>query len=169
MKTRRPIPRPRSQRGAALVIGLVLLLILTLLAITGMNTATTELVMAGNEQFRRAAAMASTAGIEEAIADIRAVPAVSGAAPTVVSDVPFGTAPSDRFTTATRYVGDEHGLPQSSADRFIGLHYVIESTGVSARNARDRQVQGLFVVVGGSGSNGGSIGQVGTGLGAIGE
>ena len=61
-----------TERGAALVIGLVLLLILTLLAVTGMNTATTELVMAGNEQYRRAAAMAATAGIEEAIADIGA-------------------------------------------------------------------------------------------------
>ena len=42
-----------TERGAALVIGLVLLLILTLLAVTGMNTATTELVMAGNEQYGR--------------------------------------------------------------------------------------------------------------------
>ena len=41
------------QRGAALVIGLILLLVLTLLAVTGMNTASTELIMAGNEQYRQ--------------------------------------------------------------------------------------------------------------------
>jgi type IV pilus assembly protein PilX len=158
----------KNQRGAALVIGLVLLLILTLLAITGMNTATTELVMAGNEQFRRAAVMASTAGIEEAIADIGAVPTIPGAAPTQILNVPAGVAATDRFTTSTRYIGEETGLPQSSVDRFVGLHYEIESTGSSARNARDRQVQGVFVVAGASGSGGG-IGRIGTGLGALGE
>lgn len=157
-----------TQRGAALVIGLVLLLILTLLAITGMNTATTELVMAGNEQYRRAAAMASSAGIEEAIADIGAVSTVPGAAPREVRDVPAGNVAIDRFTTSTRYVGEETGLPQSSVDRFVGLHYEIDSTGSSARNARDRQVQGVFVVAGAAGGAGG-IGQIGTGLGALGE
>ncbi len=157
-----------TQRGAALVIGLVLLLILTLLAITGMNTATTELVMAGNEQFRRAAAMASTAGIEEAIADIGTVPTVPGAAPTRVQDVPVGVAATDRFTTSTRYVGEETGLPQSSVDRFIGLHYEIVSTGTSARNASDQQVQGVFVVAG-AGGGGNGIGRIGTGLGGLGE
>lgn len=157
-----------TERGAALVIGLVLLLILTLLAVTGMNTATTELVMAGNEQYRRAAAMAATAGIEEAIADIGAVPTVPGAAPTQVLDVPVGTSGVDRFSTASRYVGEETGLPQSSVDRFVGLHYEIDSTGTSLRNARDRQVQGLFIVAG-AGGGGGNVGQIGTGLGALGE
>lgn len=157
-----------TQRGAALVIGLVLLLVLTLLAITGMNTATTELVMAGNEQYRRAASMAATAGIEEAIADLGTVPAVPGAAPTLVADVPVGSAGTDSFSTSTRYVGEETGLPQSSVDRFVGLHYEIDSTGVSARNARDRQVQGVFVIAGGGGGAGGYR-QIGTGLGALGE
>ena len=41
----------RRQGGAALVVGLVLLMILTLLAISGMNTSTLELQMAGNFQF----------------------------------------------------------------------------------------------------------------------
>lgn len=158
-----------TQRGAALVIGLVLLLVLTLLAITGMNTATTELVMAGNEQYRRAAAMAATAGIEEAIADLDTVPAVPGAAPTEVRDVPVGAAGTDTFTTSTRYVGEETGLPQSSVDRFVGLHYEIDSTGRSARNARDRQVQGVFVVAGAGAGGNGDFRQIGTGLGAPGE
>ncbi|MGD9597608.1 MAG: PilX N-terminal domain-containing pilus assembly protein [Steroidobacteraceae bacterium] len=168
MKTT-PVPATfRPQRGAALVIGLVLLLILTLLAITGMNTATTELVMAGNEQYRRAAAMAATAGIEEAIADIGTVPAVPGAAPTEVTGVPVGAAGTDHYSSATRYIGAETGLPQSSVDRFVGLHYEIDSTGTSARNARDRQVQGVFVIAGASGG-GGATRQIGTGLGPLGE
>lgn len=168
MKTPPALASLRPQRGAALVIGLVLLLILTLLAITGMNTASTELVMAGNEQYRRAAAMAATAGIEEAIADIGSVPTVPGVAPTQVADVPVGAAGTDHYTTSSRYIGEETGLPQSSVDRFVGLHYEIDSTGTSARNARDRQVQGVFVVAGAGGGGGGTR-QIGTGLGPLGE
>jgi type IV pilus assembly protein PilX len=159
----------RAQHGAALVIGLVLLLILTLLAVTGMNTATTELVMAGNEQYRRAASLAASTGIEVAIADIGGVPTIPGVAPTVATAVPTGNVTIDTYTTATRYIGEESGLPQSSVDKFVGLHFEIDSTGLSARNARDRQVQGVFVVAGAAGSGGGGVGQIGSGLGALGE
>ena len=40
----------KQQRGAVLVISLLLLFVITTLAISGMNTATTELAMARNEQ-----------------------------------------------------------------------------------------------------------------------
>ncbi len=55
------------QRGAALVVGLMLLLVLTLLAVTGMNTASTELIMAGNAQWQENAFQAAETGIEQAI------------------------------------------------------------------------------------------------------
>ena len=38
------IPALRSQRGAALVVGLVLLLVITMLAVTSMNTSTVQLM-----------------------------------------------------------------------------------------------------------------------------
>lgn len=41
---------PSRQRGAALVIGLVLLMVLTVLGVTGMTTSTLELAMADNMQ-----------------------------------------------------------------------------------------------------------------------
>lgn len=141
------------QRGAALVIGLVLLMILTLLALTGMNTASTELVMAGNEQYRRNASLAATAGIEEAISNIGTLPTAPGSEAIVEPTVVPGTE-SDTYATVSRYVGIETGLPQSSVDKFVGVHYVIESTGASARNARDAQVQGVFVIAGAGGGDG---------------
>jgi type IV pilus assembly protein PilX len=55
------------QDGAALVVGLILLLVLTLLAITGMSVATLELRMAGNEQYQERAFQAAEAGLERAI------------------------------------------------------------------------------------------------------
>ena len=53
----------KKQSGAALVIGLVLLLVLTLLAVSGMNTATLEVQMAGNSQFAENAFQAASAAI----------------------------------------------------------------------------------------------------------
>jgi type IV pilus assembly protein PilX len=58
---------PSRQRGAALVVGLLLMLVLTLLAISGMTTASNELQMAGNEQYQERAFQAADAGVERAI------------------------------------------------------------------------------------------------------
>ncbi len=55
------------QQGAALVIGLVLLVVVTVLAVTGMNTATTELAMARNHQNYENAFQAAETGLEAAI------------------------------------------------------------------------------------------------------
>ena len=64
-----PRTRPtRRQSGAALVVGLLLLVVLTLLAISGMTTASLELRMAGNEQYQKRAFQAADAGVEQAIA-----------------------------------------------------------------------------------------------------
>lgn len=59
---------PKRQSGAALVVGLVLLVVVTVLAISGMNTATTELAMARNDQNYENAFQAAETGLEEAIA-----------------------------------------------------------------------------------------------------
>jgi len=42
---------PQQQRGAALVVGLILLLVLTVLGVSTMSTASLELAMAGNDQW----------------------------------------------------------------------------------------------------------------------
>lgn len=57
----------QEQRGAALVVGLVLLVVITVLAISGMNTATTELAMARNDQNYENAFQAAETGLENAL------------------------------------------------------------------------------------------------------
>lgn len=158
------------QRGAALIVGLILLVVLTLLAFAGANTATTELVMAGNEQLRRSASQAAAAGIEQAIARLGEVPTSPAAAPTEREDSAFAGAEVERFRTATRFAGEEHGLPQMSADEFVALHFEIDSSGflardgVPVRGATDRQRQGVYVVGAASGQAESSFGRIGTGL-----
>src|SRR5512134_26685 len=61
-------PESVGQGGAALVIGLLLLLVMTTLALTGMSSAILELQMAGNEQFQERAFQAAEAGIAQALA-----------------------------------------------------------------------------------------------------
>lgn len=151
-------------RGAALVVAMVLLLVLTILAFTGLNTSITENLMANNEQFRRSAAQAAAAGIERAIADLRNVPTTRNAPPVASGWRPAGNSPADVYHTASQYLGEERNLPQSSADKFIGLHFAIDSDGASARSSRDRQTQGVFVVAPTGGGGGGDFGQIGTGL-----
>jgi type IV pilus assembly protein PilX len=154
----------RRERGAALAVALILLLVLTILAFTGMSTATLELTMSGNEQYRRNAAQAASAGIEQAISRLGSVSTVAGAAPTVIAPTLLPESTTDRWSTSSRYLGDETGLPQSSADKFVGLHYEIESTGTSARNARDLQTQGVLIVAATGSAGNSSFARLGEGL-----
>lgn len=62
---------PGKQDGAALVVGLILMVIITVLAISGMNTATTELAMARNDQNSENAFQAAETGLEAALAQGR--------------------------------------------------------------------------------------------------
>lgn len=57
----------KKQNGAALVVGLILLVVVTVLAISGMNTATTELALARNDQNYENAFQAAETGIEIAL------------------------------------------------------------------------------------------------------
>jgi len=57
----------QRQDGAALVVGLVLLVVITVLAISGINTATTELAMARNDQNYENAFQAAETGLENAL------------------------------------------------------------------------------------------------------
>jgi type IV pilus assembly protein PilX len=136
---------PARQRGAALAVGLILLLVLTVLAVSGMNTASMELVMAGNEQYRQRAFHASETGVELALADLASVPQ-TGAVMSRTRNLTGDTDEKSEVTTASQYMGDDLNLPGFSAGKFVGLHYQISSTGKSARNSQSQQFQGAYVI-----------------------
>ena len=62
-----PVRSFRKQQGAALVVGLMLLVVITVLAISGMNTATTELALARNDQAYENAFQAAETGLATAL------------------------------------------------------------------------------------------------------
>lgn len=144
----------RKQHGAALVIGLVLLVILTLLAITGMNTSTTELIMAGNEQYRQKAFQAAETGRETALRKLSTIK--TDGSTTTVPDTAVVTGAPETYTTTSRYVGEDQDIAGYKVGTFVGNHYVVTSSGKSSRNAVADHEQGAFVIAGGSGSGGGA-------------
>ncbi len=58
---------PDRQCGAALIVGLILMMVLTLLAISTMRTSTLELAMAGNAQHHQQAIQLAETGIQDAV------------------------------------------------------------------------------------------------------
>jgi len=137
----------RSQRGAALIVGLMLLVIVTLLAVTAMGTANTELVMSGNEQFRERAFQAAEAGLEMAIRKSR----------TTDADVPMtcneyldtastamGSQAQDAYTSRLSFIGSNPLVEGTSKGK--GVTFGVRSTGSSVRNATSIHDAGIWTL-----------------------
>lgn len=130
-----------KQRGAALVTGLVLLIALTLISLTGMHTTAMELAMAGNTQFAQNAFQAAETGIERAMAG-----AVLTTDPQVAThDLP-GT--QDTAQTSTTWISATPNLQggTSLGVGFAAHHFEVVSVGASARAASSTHRQGFFIV-----------------------
>ncbi len=146
------------QRGAALVVGLVLLMVLTVLAISVVRTATLDLLMTGNAQFRENAFQLAESGAQAVIRS-----AETGAIDlTVVPDCPASDHPwpdgdlpwsgeidvddlGGRYQTRLCLDGVTADMPGTSIGRFRQLHYRVESRGrTDQRDAEAIHVQGFY-------------------------
>jgi type IV pilus assembly protein PilX len=131
------------QRGAALVVGLILLLVLTLLAVSGMNSASLEFIMAGNEQFRANAFEAAETGIEQSISLGTFNP---GAAAQALNGT--NTA-NDLWASTVTPALNGAPLPAIwgfSWNSFSSYHFEIQSTGTSTRGGQAINTQGVAVI-----------------------
>jgi hypothetical protein len=79
-----------------------------------------------------------------------------------IGPIEIGEPRIDTYTVSLRYTGREAPLPNASTEKFAGNHFEIESTGQSARNATDVQMQGLMVVTPTGGVS--TFHRIGTGL-----
>ncbi len=130
---------PRQQ-GAALVIALILLLVLTVLAVSGMNSASVELLMSGNEQYRQTAFRAAETGIEQAMRTGTFI----GTATTNVTDATAGYDVSITPQLNGDVLSSEAGHDFEVAG---SIHYLLQSTGTASRGARSINQQGLAQLV----------------------
>lgn len=144
---RRQTRSQRSQKGAALIVGLLLLVIVTLLAVTAMGTANTELVMAGNEQFRERAFQAAETGLEMAVKKARSGDADVPMVRAEHFDTPDTVMPSealDTYASVLTYVGATNLVEESS--KAAGISFAVNATGKSRRNAQSVHDAGTWVL-----------------------
>ncbi len=138
------------QRGAALVVALVLLMILTVLGISGMTTATLQLTMAGNAQFHQQAFQAAETGLAIAISSGRFGAAIGGAN-IVLPRTPLGDGGSSvqaitTFRIATPLPDRAFSLGVGSAGTVHAYHFDIVAEGTGPRNATSTHTQGFYIV-----------------------
>ena len=127
-------------------VGLVLLLVLTLLAVSTMRSAALEILMAGNAQNRENAFRLGEAAIADARAQAEAqAQAVDGWS----LDVGPQGVPGIRgdYQATVRYLGS--GVPYAggfSRDDYEFNYFQVDATGRTDRGARSQQAQGLLRV-----------------------
>ena len=142
---RRPKQLTRSyppQKGAALVVGLVLLLVLTLLGISGMNMATLELTIAGNTQAQQLAFQAAETGIDIALSG-----PVDTAAPYVyptqlLGDGSYEVDARIECTGTTRVPDGIYSANLSAR----AIHFDATATGRGPRNAVSTHTQSIYII-----------------------
>ncbi len=135
---------PRSrQQGAALVVGLVLMLVLTVVGVSGMNTATMEITMANSVQTQQDAFQLAENAIDIALA----TETYTTAGPRFINLL--GTPAYDRRATTT-YLDINTAIPgeansEGVSGAMVAWHFQSQSAGLGPRNATSAHIQGFFV------------------------
>lgn len=138
------------QRGAALVIGLILLVVLTILAVSGVFTSTMELRMARNTQSQERAFQAAEVAVEDALGN----PVLSTSAPfnQPITAVPNGYG--DQYAYQLQFAGQTPlgtgmtGFSIGSA--FQAYHFQVNAAGTGPDNATAQHTQSFYVIGPGS-------------------
>ena len=137
----------QQQNGAALIVGLVLLLVLTVLAVSTMSTASLEIAMAGNHQFSENAfqlAETGNASVNRRVTGGQVVPVTDQDIDPL--DVNIGVGALDgQYSTRINWAG-RAGLIEEFSTDFCQYVWVTTSTGTSSRQARAAHQQGFWMV-----------------------
>lgn len=141
--------RGGSERGAALVVGLILLLVLTVVGVSGMTSSIFGLTMASNSQFQQNAFQAAETGIDIMIENRNYTTVTEtflNPDPTPLGDGSYETTAKATFqeTTPVPDSAFSLGVDQGAVQAF---HFDIEATGrVPSENASSTHNQSFYVV-----------------------
>ena len=134
------------QRGAALVVGLILLLVLTILAVSGVMTSTLELRMVGNTQLQERAFQSAEVAVEDALAN----PVLSTSVPFNQATIPNPNLPDDQYSYQLQFVGQTPlgtgTTGYSIGTAFMTYHFQVDATGTAPGNALAQHVQSFYIV-----------------------
>ena len=134
------------QRGAVLLVGLILLVVLTVLGISGLNTATLELAQAGNAQSHQEAFQAAETGIELSMSQRRYSTLGPVIVPMTLLDLgTSNTEASSAFVETTAVPDDAFsmGVQNGSVQAF---HFDVVAVGRGPGNAVATHNQSFYVV-----------------------
>jgi hypothetical protein len=143
----------RPQRGAALVIASMLLLIVTLIGVASLVAATLELQMSGNYQYQERAFQAAEFAIEQALHSGPLSTALTIVNPRIfpasgVDALVPGSA-TDSYTYRLYFDSSAGSTPiptgAESGTALVAYHFVIVGTGHSSRGAEAIITQGFYV------------------------
>jgi type IV pilus assembly protein PilX len=141
---------PGRQQGAALVIGLILLLVLTILAVSGVFTSTMELRMVRNNQSQEHAFQATEVAVEDALAN----PVLSTSVPFNHATIAVPNSPGDTYSYQLQFVGQTPlgtGMTgYSIGTAFQSYHFQVDAAGNGPDNATAQHTQSFYVIGPGS-------------------
>jgi type IV pilus assembly protein PilX len=144
----------RDQRGVALVVASMLLLIVTLLGVAGLAAASLELRMSGNFQYQDRAFQAAEFAIEQALHSEPLSTAITFSGPRTfpasgIEALVPGSA-TDTYSYRLYFDSSAGGTPiprgSEGGTAQIAYHFVIEGTGRSSRGAEATHTQGFYVL-----------------------
>jgi type IV pilus assembly protein PilX len=139
-------PTPGRQQGAALVVGLILLLVLTILAVSGVFTSTMELRMVRNTQTQERAFQSAEVAVEDALANA----ALSTSSVFTQATVAVPNSPGDTYSYQLQFVGQTPlgtGMTGFSiGTAFQSYHFQVNATGNGPDNALAQHTQSFYVV-----------------------
>lgn len=137
--------RPQiGQTGAALVVGLILLLIVTILAVSGVVTSTFELRMVSNYGAQETAFQTADSGVEQAMSSM---PISTSAVVTRT----FNNATTGGTAAVSLSYQGESSSPITLEGYSLGsgiqaYHFEVQSVGTEANSAVSEHTQGFFIV-----------------------
>ena len=140
----------RGQRGVALFIGLILLVVITVLAVAAMTMATSDLRMAANRQFHENAFQAASRGVQ--LGMITPNLPTTGVTVTVASTaVPGNATDTYQYTVSFEPDNGITGVPAGgyslgTSSGFSAFHFEVQATGKSARGSEVLQEQGFYII-----------------------
>jgi len=136
-----------QQRGMALIMALVILMILTILGVTAMTTSSLEEKMAGNIQEQTRAFQAAESGVSEAMVQI--LNSTTGVIPATTKNFSGGRSAARYRVNSLGLVTGGSGGRSGNRDDDTGFnsgawsHFEISSVGTTTTNARTMVEQGV--------------------------
>ena len=141
-----PRPMPQAQQGAALVVGLILLVVLTILAVSGVFTSNMELRMVRNSQNQEHAFQAAEVAVEDALAN----PVLSTSTPFTQATIAVPNSAGDTYAYQLQFVGQTAlgtGMTGFSlGSSFQSYHFQVDAAGTGPDNAVANHTQSFYIV-----------------------